>query len=177
MNTQRKFYLGELEWLDENEPFYRDAFVTQHYVPLTEELNSRTKQNFSPTTVRNRLRSYRNWNNRKKLVKGAKTVDLTVVPEKTIKKEEKGKGYLHDRPGLRSERSNFASVEEEAIKSLFPDISMIDNIADDYKEKDYRTSVINHYISKEKTPVKIENSTEDQPRHSRSTKTNLQQVK
>jgi len=79
MTSQRKFYLTELIWLDKNEPYYREVYVTQHYVPLTGEFNARTKQNFSTSTVRNRLQSYRTWSDKRRLSRGP-------LPEKTSKK-------------------------------------------------------------------------------------------
>jgi hypothetical protein len=79
-------------WLDKYEPWYLESYQTQHYVPLTAEFNLRTKQNFSCTTVRNRLQSYRTRINRKKLTRGP-ILDLTS-PVKTIKKEKE----LPDKP-------------------------------------------------------------------------------
>jgi len=85
---QRKFFISELIWLDKNEPFYREAYQTQHFVPLTEDFNSRHKQAFSSQTVRNRLASYRLRKCRPKLIRGP--IDL-CTPEKTIVKIESKK--------------------------------------------------------------------------------------
>jgi hypothetical protein len=89
MSIPRKFILTELEWIDKYEPRYKETYVTHHFVPLTQDFNSMTKGDFSPTTVRNRLYSYRNWTPRERLRRGpTKSIDL-CSPVKIIKKESK----------------------------------------------------------------------------------------
>jgi len=116
MASQRKFYVEELEWLDKHEPFYKEAYLTQHFVPLTKDFNSRCHCNFSCTTVRNRLQSYRNRINRTKLTRGPiKTIDLTVP---AIKEEKSHRDFLDEKSSL---FFNTSSSGEESIKSLFPE--------------------------------------------------------
>jgi len=60
MSSQLKCFISDLIWLDRNEPFYREAYGKQHFVPLTVDFNARIKQEFSSITISNRLQSYRN---------------------------------------------------------------------------------------------------------------------
>jgi len=146
MTSQRKFFISELIWLDKNEPFYRDAYVSQHFVPLTAEFNASPGQTFSCTTIRNRLQSYRSWKGKKRTVlrKGPKRVYLTT-PEKVIKKSNRPR-YLRTlsselldsdtvkkrlsselldsdmETDLSSPSINSDSEEERSIRSLFPDV-------------------------------------------------------
>jgi len=146
--SSRKLFLSELRWLDQNEQYYRDAFVTHHYVPLVAEFNSRTDMNFTCGTIRNRLKSYRTWKDtrtlrdkkRSRLQKGPKSIDLSS-PEKIIKKEKISD--IHERVKrinrklIKEEEDNDASLpssidsnEEACIKALFPGTHNNSSISD-----------------------------------------------
>jgi hypothetical protein len=137
MSTQRKLFISELMWLDTHEPFFREAYVTHHYVPLVAEFNAKTSQNFSCGTIRNRLQSYRTWKDKKtrgSLHKGPKKIDLTT-PEKLIKRERLTEsdennwmGKIHRKlskeldedVGFKQQVLSIDSDEESSIKAIFP---------------------------------------------------------
>jgi len=185
MTSQRKFYLTELIWLDKNEPYYREVYVTQHYVPLTGEFNARTKQNFSTSTVRNRLQSYRTWSDKRRLSRGpVKTLDLTTPKEKEPSKLRDNLGIeIEDKENIDLEGENGwkEDSEEDYVQNLFPDISNFNKdspflkINNTSSGKDFKKSYMDHYMSQEKnkdtsSPMSF------QPKSSRSTKVNLEQV-
>jgi len=192
MFSQRKFVKEELVWLDNNEPFYKEAYVKHHWVPLTADFNARTKQNFSAITVRNRLQSYRNWSDdkppleeRKKLKRGP-ILDITD-PVTTIKKQknlsdDKKIISITEKQSIANGSFHTSDSEEESVRWLFSDISNIKErkpspFNDKGSSKEFRKSIMDYYSSNEKKEFSLQNCFDLQPRSSRSTKTNLEEVK
>jgi hypothetical protein len=82
------------------------------------DFNNRVKQNFTCTTVRNRLKSYRTWKSSKRLNRGPlRSFDLTS-PQKSIKK----KGNLNNDEIIVKKENSEVKIKKESDNYILDDI-------------------------------------------------------